>query len=109
MAANEGVYSPFTEPSRNDQVAVGTTSTQIAYARNAENPRKVIVFRNTSTAAADIITINLGFGAAVANKGIVLRQYESFTDSMDGGYQCWQGMITAICATANGLLSVMER
>lgn len=98
------------EPTRNESIAVGLTSKEVASTRTgSERPRKSIVIRNISPNAADTITVNIGYGAAVANTGIVLRQYESFTDANDAGYICWQGVITAICATANGVLAVFER
>lgn len=103
------VYTTLQEPSRNDSVSVGTSSVTVSEARNSDNPRKVIVVRNNSTAAADIIYISMGSAQAVANKGIVLRQYEVFTDAADGLYQPFQGTINAICATANGSLTVFER
>lgn len=103
------IYQSIQEPSRNEIVAVGTTSVIVSDSKNTDNPRKVILIRNNSSAAADIITVNLGNNAAIASAGIVLKQYESFSDSSEAGYQCWQGSITAICATANGSLSVFER
>lgn len=107
--ADTGTYSPLQDPTRNETVAVGLTSVTVCNARQGLAPRKVLVVRNISGAAADIITVNLGAKAAVANNGIVLRQFESFTDSSDIGYEAFQGSITAICATANGTLAVFER
>ena len=103
------VFSSLQEPSRNEQVSVGTSNTTIADSRNELKPRVAIVVRNTSSAAADIITVNLGFNQATSGAGIVLQQNESFTDSSETGYQAWQGVITAICATANGTLAIFER
>lgn len=91
-------------PSRNEQVSVIATSAQVSFS----HPREVLVIRNTSPNVADIITIRLGEGAATSNNGIVLLQYESFTDSTDTGHKCWAGSVNAICATANGKLSIME-
>ena len=111
-----GIFTSYQDPSRNETVAVGTSSVVISNARQTDlNKRKVISVRNMSPNAADIITVNLGNGAAVADNGIVLKQYESFTDSNDGdaendkGYLCWQGSVTAICATATGTVSIFER
>ena len=97
------------EPVRNETVAVGISNVTVAEDRNEDAPRKVIVIRNISPNATDIITINFGLSQAVANAGIVLRQYESFTDTQDGGYMPFQGHINAICATATGSLAIMER
>lgn len=96
------------ELARNDSVAVGVGNTIISKARNQGQPRKVILCRNISPNATDIITISFG-NTATANTGIVLRQYESFTETTDAGYTAFQGQINAICATATGLLAVFER
>jgi hypothetical protein len=105
-----GLFSPLQQPSRNDNITIATSSTKISDSRNQDNPRTVITCRNISSNANDIITVNLGNNPAVANNGIVLRQYESFTDADDGQYKCWQGSITAISVTGTASnLSVFER
>jgi hypothetical protein len=109
MPEDFGTYTPYQEPSRSDQIAVGVASIVISNPRQAGLPAKVRMFRNISPAAADIITLNFGAAPAIANSGIVLRQNESVTDAQDGAYVPWQGTVTAICATANGLLAVFER
>lgn len=101
--------SYFQDPARNDKVAVGVSSTIIAEARNEANPRKTILIRNTSDDPTKIITVALGLTQASAENGIVLKQNESFSDSSETGYVCFQGTITAICAVADGQLSIMER
>jgi len=102
-------YGSQSEPIRNETVLVGVTSKVICEQRNQLNKRKVLTIRNISAAAADIITISYGYSAAVADNGIVLRQYESFTDSNDGQYEVYQDQVSAICATANGKIAIMER
>jgi len=102
-------FSSIQEPVRNGSVAVGLTNVTVCDARNGHNPRKALMIRNISTNANDVITINLGMQTATANTGIVLRQYESFTDSTDINYECFQGTISGICATANGVLAIFER
>lgn len=111
-----GYFSPY-DNVRNEQVAVGVSAVTVAdnrktgmYDESGNNVRKVLSIRNISPNAADIITVWLSStGVATANSGIVLRQYESFTDSQDSGYMPWQDKVTAICATANGILTVFER
>lgn len=95
---------------RNEQVSVTTTSSVVADATFKGMPRRHIIFRNTSANAADIITLSLGQDAAISNHGIVLRQYDSYIESMvnDPELDVWQGAIQAICATANGKLSISE-
>lgn len=99
----------LTEYVRNDSVAVGVTSVIIAEVRPSTVPRRDILIRNISPNAADIITVNLGSVIAVANKGIVIQQGESFSFSTEQSNPCPQCQFSAICATANGVVSIMER
>jgi hypothetical protein len=104
-----GTISYQQEPVRNDLVSVGTTVTSVAEVRSEDTPRKVICIRNTSDDPSKIITVTYGLVSPTGNYGIVLRQYESFTDSNDGDYQCFQGHINAVCAVAGGQVSILER
>lgn len=104
-----GIYQQLQEAVRNDAVAVPASSTLLTYARNRDNKRKMIMIRNISTNVLDVITINLGLQSATANTGIRLNKDESFVDSTSEGYECFQGEITAICATANGNVMILER
>jgi len=98
-----------TERTRNEALAVGTSNVVVSRSKtdHPEQNRKVIILRNISTAAASVITINLG-QSATANTGIVLKQYESFQDVSTEGYRSFQGQINAICADANGNLAILE-
>lgn len=107
--ANIGTYAPYQEPTRNDSVAVGTSSVVVSVPRQAGLVRKNIIIRNISTADADIITVALGANTAIAGFGLRLGKGDTWVDSTDAGYECFQGTITAICATANGVLAVTER
>jgi hypothetical protein len=105
-----GIYEQLQEPTRNATLAVPNTSTVVSEARNAVNPRKEIIIRNTSTDATMIITVNVGYNVATANAGIVLRQYETIVLDTTSVVQCPQTCITAICAVAGpGQLSIYER
>jgi hypothetical protein len=78
--------------------------------RTSPNPRRTILVRNSSVNVNEIITVHLGNAPAVAGAGIVLKPEGSFSDSTSEGYECFQGVITAICAVAGpGSLSIMER
>ena len=104
------IYGTVQEATRNEALAVGITSIVVAQPKQfLDQPRKVITIRNTSPNATDTITLNMGQNPAVASAGIVLKQNETVTDSMDGGYLPWQGTITGICATATGTLAIFER
>lgn len=106
---SENIWQSWQEPTRNESVSVGLTQISVAPQRNKENQRKAIIIRNNSPNAADIITLNIGTGAATSGAGIILRQYESWSDSSETGYDCVQNAITAICATATGVLAIYER
>lgn len=97
------------EATRNEQVSVTTSSSVISNARSPNTPRKKILIRNTSPNATDIITLNIGNNTATANQGVVLYQYEFWSDSSEIGNEAHQGVISAICATATGKLSIFER
>lgn len=102
-------FSSLSESVRNTSIAVGTSSVLIAEIKLSVAPRRDILVRNISPNAADIITVNLGNQQAIANTGIILQQGESFSFSSEATNPCPQCQFTAICATANGLLSIMER
>lgn len=107
--AEVGTFTTYQEAARNESVAVGTSSITVSTARQAGLPRKSITIRNSSPNSTDIITLNFGATPAVANAGIILRQNDCITDANDGDYKCWQGTITAICATSTGTLAIFER
>lgn len=104
----EGQQIDPREPVKNVSVAVGLTNVEVCGARVGTNYRRDILIRNISPNAADIISVSFNT-VAVANVGIVLRQYESFCYSQDAGPMIFQGQVNAICATANGVLAVLER
>jgi hypothetical protein len=106
--SDENTYAFITEPTINTEIAVGLNSTIITFARNAQNKRRDYIIRNVSDNDADIISVTRGFQGAVNNSGIVLKKGETFFESSDK-YDCYQGVITAICATANGKLALSER
>lgn len=99
----------LTEPVRNESISVGLTSVLIADVRPITIPRKDILVRNTSPNATDTISITLGNQIAIANQGIILQQGESFSFSTESSNPCPQCQFSAICATATGTLSIMER
>lgn len=99
------------EPIRHELFTITSSSQVIAQARTQQNPRKSIIIRNVADDATKIITIHRGLGSAVANTGIVLKQYEQYGEFTDMGLPCFQGTITAICAVASVTsdLAVEER
>jgi len=96
-------------PPRNDNVAVIATSNEVLQDSVGRGGRKAFFFRNTSPNAVDIITLSFGSRAAVANSGVVLRQNDVYAEADDLGFECWQGPVQGICATANGTLAISER
>jgi hypothetical protein len=107
------VYSFIQDEARNDQVTIpADTSTVVSFARTEANPRKVLLIRNITkdvTGNEVDIFVNFGLKRAEYSKGIVLKAGESFSDSSEAGYKCFQGTITAICESVTGYLSVLER
>jgi len=97
------------EPSRSDVVAVGTSSTKIMDPQTQQQPRRAFSIRNTSPNATDIISLAFGLEQAVAGEGVVLRQYEIWQEWTQENDPCWQGSVTAICATATGTLAIHDR
>jgi len=96
-------------PPRNDNIPVIATSGEVLQDSIARGGRKLFFFRNTSPNAADVITLSFGPRAAIANSGVVLRQNDVYVEADGEGFECWQGAIQGICATANGTLAIMER
>lgn len=97
-------------PARNEQVLVGVTSSIIAEARSELQPRQVIIIQNNSpTAGTDLVSINLGSAGVATTTLFTLDVGDIFVDSSDSGYLCHQDTISAICTTANGKLSIIER
>jgi len=105
---NYPLSSSMMEPVRNEQVLVGATSTRISESKMASD-RSLILVRNISANSLDIIWVNMGYGQAVVGQGIQLKQNDSFSDVQDAGYNSYKGVYTAICETANGKLSIVER
>jgi len=103
-----GFWSPYLDPNRSTSVAVGVASISVCDTRSLQTPRQVLVFRNISPNAVDIISLNFGQPAA-ANVGVILRQYDTYTEVVDAKFSPYQGSINAICATANGVLAILER
>lgn len=94
------------EDTRNELVLVGVDSVIVAEAR----PDRISIYlRNTSANAVDIITVVFGNQTAVLLAGQVQNPGDTSVDSNNADYKCYQGVITAICATADGQLSIYER
>lgn len=91
--------------SQNTSALVTATSSTVSTTKS----RKIFILTNTSPNAADIITINLGFTPAVAGSGIILLPGNSYGEVQDQVFIPYGGSIQAICATANGVLAIMER
>ena len=94
----------LTNYSRNDMATIGASSVKIAEAVE----RQGYTITNTST-GGQTITINLGFNAAEAGKGIPLSPGQAWVDSDGGGYLCHRGVITAVSSAAGGTVAIMER
>ncbi len=93
------------QSSRNETVAVGTTSVVVF---SSQKKRTEFTAYNSST-GGQTITLNFGSKAAVALAGIVLSAGQAFASSNSENFLCFQGVITAISSAAAGQLSVLER
>jgi hypothetical protein len=107
--------SLFNQNVLNDQVTISNVSIQLlqdlSQDMNSKRNRKAFVIRNTSTVATDIITLTFGNVVAQNNKGIVLKQNETYYENTDVSFEAWQGSIQAICNQASVIsnLSIFER
>lgn len=90
----------------NTTATVGATASKISVSKR----RKVLYYRNTST-AAQVITIvfdNLAGGSIVAGSGFVLSPGEFIQDSKSEGYEPWNGEVWAIASAAGATLAITE-
>ena len=107
---NVGMMSSIQIPTRNEKIEVNATSEVILETKNLPIKRHSYILRNMSLNEVDIITIHIGYGEAVSGEGIVLKKGESVSESISTDTNdVWSGQISAICDTADGLLSVFER
>jgi glycine cleavage system H lipoate-binding protein len=93
------------EYTRNEQVAVGITALEVSFAKK----RKVILIQNISPNVTDIVYVSLNSKVATATNGIRLLQNESVMMTQDVGYTPYGGVVTAVCATATGVLNIFEQ
>lgn len=89
---------------RSDSANVSTTSAQIL--NLATQRRTSFVITNTSATA--VVSLNFGEGAAVANTGVVLQPTQSYGQSDDSAFSCYQGKIQAI-ASGSGTVAISEQ
>jgi hypothetical protein len=92
------------QSSANRSASITTTSSQICAETIGKVKRVQLIITNISPTT---VTINKGDAAAIANQGIILSQNQTYIESDDGGFSCWQGAIQAI-ASANSNLSIVE-
>lgn len=98
------------KPTRNERVNVGTSVVIISEDRTEIQPRTAIILQNASTTAGtDLIYIYFGSTGTASTTNFVLDVNDVLGDVNDGGYVCNQGTVTAVCATANGKLNIIER
>jgi len=97
--------SGYTEPTRNDNVTIGTSVVIIAPIEK----RKVIYIKNTSSSATAKINIFFSPQSAEVGKGVELSAGEYIVDSNTDLYECWQGTITAISNEAGATANIFIR
>lgn len=93
---------------RNEDVAGGTTSFNIALPRPETDPRVTLYIFNAST-GGQTAYISQGLPATSTSGGFVLAPNAFLIDSSSEGYICYQGALNAIFDAAGGTLKVVER
>jgi len=88
-----------------NSASLTTSSSQIAGPVIGEVRRVQLIITNISPTT---VTIAFGDDAAVANQGILLSQNQTYIESDDVAFRCWQGAIQGIGSAAS-TLSVSER
>lgn len=97
-------------PVRNEQVLVGVASQIISEARSELLPRIDMVIQNASAiAGTDIIYIRLGSDGVATTSLFKLDVDDIMILTTDQTAPCHQDVVSAICATANGKLNIIER
>jgi len=98
-------FFQINEPVRSESISVDDTSKNIAKRRPQQNKRRFYTIRNNG---ATNITIPFG-SIAVANQGQLLKAGETFTDSSDNFYECYQDDLNAIGDVVGGSIIIVER
>lgn len=97
-------------PVRSEEVAVGVTAKIICDPRSELQPRLDLAIANTSaTKGTDLIYIKLGSDGVATATNWVLDVGDTLVISGEQGFPCHQDTVTAICATANGKVNILER
>jgi len=90
----------------NELATVGGTAQLISISKR----RKLLYFRNTST-AAQVVTIafdNLNGASMIVGTGFVLAPGEYIQDSKSEGYSPWNGEVWAIASAAGATIAISE-
>lgn len=96
------------QKTRNQLVAITTSSSQISSEPTGELERTMLIITNTDTANSATVAMTSD-SAATASAGIILGPGASYTESTDSGFTCWDGAIQAIGNTAGLNLAIVER
>jgi hypothetical protein len=90
--------------SQSKTATVTTTSTELTPSRLGLSRRTQLIVTNTSPTT---LTLYKGASAAVAGRGILLSQNQTYIESDDSGFKCWQGAIWAV-ASASSTVTMVE-
>jgi hypothetical protein len=91
------------EPTRNELVAVGTSSVMVSPAHE----RQEIIIVNSS-AAAQVITLSVGMSAGLS-MGIPLQPWGVWYGSANSEFRVTSEAIYAISSAVSGQISIFER
>lgn len=86
-------------------VSVTTSDTVVLPSRLGKPRRTVLVITNLSPTT---IYLSKGDAAAVSGTGIALQQNQTWSESDDGGFDCFQGAIHALGSSGTSSVAVME-
>lgn len=78
--------------------AVTTSEAELVPSRLGKTRRTQLIIQNTSPT---VVTITKGDDPAVANVGIRLTQNQTFIESDDAGFLCWQGAVHVVGSGAS--------
>lgn len=95
------------QATKNTSVSVSTSSAEALQNRADQADTRRTMFSITALTGSVTVTVAKGDVPAVANQGIVLTQNQTYLESNDAGFPCWQGAVQVI-ASGSGTIAVSE-
>lgn len=92
------------DQSASTAASVGTSSTTVLPTRLGKPRRTQFIITNLSPTT---VYVTKGDAPAVSGTGVPLQQNQSWTESDDGGFKCFQGAVQALGSGAS-TVSIVE-